>query len=227
MKDLDRKALIGLLRTFVMLLVVIFGPLSSSSRGYWQGWACLAAFFVPACAITVWVARNDPALLERRLKAGPKAEKEKGQKIVQGMAFVVFLADFAIPALDHRFGWSRVPPYAAVTGDLMMVGGFLIVFAVFRANSFTSGIIEVAENQRVISTGPYALVRHPMYLGALIMLFGIPLALGSWWGMLVNIPMTAAIVWRLLDEERFLMDKLSGYAEYRETVRYRLVPFAW
>jgi protein-S-isoprenylcysteine O-methyltransferase Ste14 len=225
MKDLHRKALLGILRTFVMLMVAVFGPVWTLR--WWQGWACLAAFFIPACAITVWVAQHDPALLERRLKAGAKAEKEKGQKIVQGIAAIVFLADFAVPALDHRFGWSRVPVYASVLGDLMMVLGLLIVAVVFKENTFTSGIIEVAENQNVVSTGPYAIVRHPMYSGALVMLFGIPLALGSWWGMLINVPMTAAIIWRLLDEERFLVGNLPGYAGYRESVRFRLVPLLW
>jgi protein-S-isoprenylcysteine O-methyltransferase Ste14 len=225
MKDLHRKALIGILRTFVMLAAAVFLP--PWTLRYWQGWVCLAAFFVPACLISVWVAKHDPALLERRLKAGPKAEKETGQKIVQTITSIVFLGDFAVPAFDHRFGWSSVPVWAAVIGDLMMLVGFAITFAVFKANSFTSGIIEVAEDQKVISTGPYAIVRHPLYLGGLIMLFGIPPALGSWWGMLVNLPLLAAIIWRLLDEERFLVEKLTGYAEYRESVRYRLVPFVW
>jgi len=225
MKDLHRKSLIGIVRTFVVLVAVIFAPVWTFH--YWQGWACLAAFFVPACLITVWVAKNDPALLERRLKAGPKAEKELGQKVVQIIASVVFLADFAVPAIDHRFGWSAVPGYACLIGDLMMVLGFVIVFEVFKANSFTSGIIEVADDQKVISTGLYGLVRHPMYVGGLIMLYGIPLALGSWWGMMINVPMTAAIVWRLLDEERFLSEKLAGYSEYREKVKYRLVPLVW
>lgn len=209
----------------LILLVVVFAP--SWTLHYWQGWACLAAFFIPAAVISMHVARKDPALLERRLKAGPKAEKEKGQKIVQGIAAIAFLADFLLPAFDHRFGWSRVPVCTEVLGALMMVLGFVIVFVVFRENSFTSGIIEVAENQKVISTGPYAVVRHPMYSGALIMLYGIPLALGSWWGMLINVPMTAAIIWRLLDEEKFLNAKLSGYAAYCEKVKYRLVPAIW
>jgi protein-S-isoprenylcysteine O-methyltransferase Ste14 len=224
-KALNRKALIAILRTLVVLVVVTFIP--AWTLHWWQGWACLAAFFVPASAITVWVAKNDPALLERRLKAGAKAEKEKGQKIVQAVASIVFLGDFVFPAFDHRFAWSHVPAWAAVIGDLMMVAGFVIVFYVFKANSFTSGIIEVAEDQKVISTGPYAIVRHPMYTGGLIMLFGIPLALGSWWGMLVNLPMTAAVIWRLLDEERFLAEKLPGYAEYRQSVKYRLAPYVW
>jgi len=225
MKDLHWKGLIGILRTFVILVVAIFVP--PWTLRFWQGWACLAAFFVPACAITLYVAEHDPVLLERRLQAGPKAEKEKGQKVVQAVAAIVFVADFVIPGLDHRFGWSSVSSYASVAGDLMMVLGFVIVFRVFVANTFTSGIIEVATDQRVVSKGPYALVRHPMYSGALILLFGIPLALGSWWGTLVNLPMTAAIVWRLLDEERFLVINLPGYTEYLASVKSRLIPFVW
>ncbi len=131
------------------------------------------------------------------------------------------------PALDHRFGWSSVPAYVAISGDVLMLAGFAITFAVFKANTYTSGIIEVAEDQRVISTGPYAVVRHPLYSGALIMLFGIPLALGSWWGMLINVPLTVAVIWRLLDEERFLGEHLAGYVEYKEKVHYRLVPGVW
>jgi protein-S-isoprenylcysteine O-methyltransferase Ste14 len=225
MKDLHRKALIGTLRTFVVLFAATFLP--AWTLRWWQGWACLCAFFVPASMISVWMAKHDPALLERRLKAGPKAEKEKGQKIVQGIAAIAFLADFLVPSFDHRFGWSHVPAYAAILGLLMMVTGLVIAFCVAKANSYASAIIEVAEEQKVISTGPYSLVRHPLYSGALIILFGIPLALGSWWGLLVNVPLVAGIIWRLLDEERFLLRNLPGYAEYRGTVKYRLVPLMW
>jgi protein-S-isoprenylcysteine O-methyltransferase Ste14 len=225
MKPLHRKSLAGILRMFAILMIALFVPVWTLR--WWQAWACLAAFFVPACVISVWVAKYDPALLERRLKAGPKAEKEKGQKIVQRITAIVFLAEFLIPAFDHRFGWSRLSVYADIAGDLMMVVGFMIVFAVFKENSFTSGIIEVAEDQRVISTGPYAVVRHPMYAGGLILLLGIPLALGSWWGMLINVPMIVALIWRLLDEERFLSERLPGYREYLLAVKYRLVPRVW
>lgn len=225
MQKLHKKALIGLIRTLAMLVAAIFGPIWTFN--YWQGWICLAAFFVSAGVISLWVAKHDPALLERRLKAGAKAEKETGQKIVQSITAVVFLADFVISAIDHRLGWSRAPWYTALAGDGMMLIGFAMVFAVFRENTYTSGIIEVAENQKVISTGPYARVRHPMYSGALVMLFGIPIALGSWWGILVNLPMTAGIVWRLLDEERFLGRNLPGYTEYITKVKYRLAPGIW
>lgn len=225
MQELHKKAVIGTLKTLVVLVAAVFGP--ARTFNYWQGWACLAAFFVPASLISVWVARNDPALLERRLKAGARAEKETGQKIVQIITAVVFFADFAISALDHRLGWSRMPWFVALAGDAMMVIGFAVVFLVFKANTFTSGIIEVSVDQKVISKGPYALVRHPMYSGALVMLFGIPVALGSWWGILVNLPMTAGIVWRLLDEERFLAMNLPGYTEYTTKVKYRLAPGIW
>lgn len=225
MKDLNRKAMIGFFRMAMILVAVVFLP--GLSFNYWQGWGCLLAFFAPAGVISVYVARHDPALLERRLKAGASAEKEIGQKIVQAIAGIVFVADFIIPAFDHRFGWSSVPGYAAIAADFVIVAGFVIVFRVFRANSYASGIVEVSANQTVISTGPYALVRHPMYSGALIMLFAIPVALGSWWGVLVNVPMLAGIVWRLLDEEKFLSINLAGYVEYLKEVRYRLAPYLW
>ena len=131
------------------------------------------------------------------------------------------------PSVDHRFAWSAVPPYIAVAGDVLVALGLLIVFFVFKENTFTSAIIEVGTEQKVISTGPYALVRHPMYIGGLVMLLGVPLALGSWWGLFTIIPITIVIVWRLLDEEKFLIKTLSDYSEYRNKVRYRLVPFIW
>jgi protein-S-isoprenylcysteine O-methyltransferase Ste14 len=225
MNDVNRKAMIGLVRMVLLLPALVFLP--AWTVHYWQGWACLFSFLVPATAISLYVATHDPALLERRLKAGASAEKEPGQKVVQTIAGVVFISEFVVPAIDSRLRWSSVPGYAEVCGDALMLIGFYIVYRVFKVNSFTSGIIEVAAGQKVVSTGPYASVRHPMYTGALIMLFGIPLALGSWWGLLINIAMTAAIVWRLLDEERFLIANLGGYQEYQRTVRYGLMPYVW
>ncbi len=109
----------------------------------------------------------------------------------------------------------------------MLALGLLVIFFVFKENTFTSAVIEVAPEQHVIATGPYAIVRHPMYLGALIMFLGTPLALGSWWGLLAAIPITSVLVWRLLDEERFLSKSLPGYSEYQNKIRHRLVPFIW
>ena len=225
MNDLNRRAFGGLLRMALFLAVLVFLPAWTVS--YWQGWICLALFFACATGITLDLIQHDPKLLERRMSAGAGAEKEKSQKIIQTLAAMAFVATFVVPALDHRFAWSVVPIYAMIAGDALIVLGFLFVFWVFRVNSFTSGIIEVAAEQRVISTGPYGLVRHPMYFGALIMLLGVPIALGSWWGVLTLIPMTVILILRLVDEEIFLARSLPGYAEYRQKIKYRLVPFAW
>jgi protein-S-isoprenylcysteine O-methyltransferase Ste14 len=225
MDDLDRKAFGGLLRMMLILAVLTFLP--AWTFRYWQGWLCLFVFFACALAITQYLMSYDPMLLKRRMSGGASAEKEKSQKIIQSLSSIAFISMFFVSALDHRFLWSVVPAYVVIAGDALIVLGFAIVFWVFKVNSFTSGIIEVAAEQTVISTGPYGLVRHPMYFGALIMLFGIPIALGSWWGLVSLVPMTLVIGWRLLDEEVFLIQNLPGYAKYRETVRYRLFPFLW
>jgi len=170
---------------------------------------------------------KDPELLERRVNAGPGAEKEKSQNIIQSLASVSFLAIIIFPAIDYRFALSMVPSYVSLAGDVLVAVGFFIVFLVFEENSFTSAIIEVGAGQQVISTGPYAYVRHPMYIGALVMLLGVPPALGSWWGIFAIIPITVVIIWRLLDEEKFLAKNLPGYPGYQKKVKYRLVPFIW
>lgn len=225
MKDLNKKAFAGLLNLFVTLAVLLFLP--AWTFNYWQAWVFLAVFFVPVLAITLYLMRRDPRLLERRVKAGPGAEKGKSQKTIQLLAMMAFIAVILLPALDHRFAWSKVPAYVTAIGDILIALGLLIVFLVFRENTFTSGIIEVGVEQKTITTGPYALVRHPMYIGALVMLLGVPLALGSWWGLLTLIPMTLVIVLRLLDEEKILGKKLRGYLEYKDKVRWRLLPFIW
>jgi protein-S-isoprenylcysteine O-methyltransferase Ste14 len=174
--------------------------------------------------ITVHFLRTDPALIARRLRVGPAAEKETSQKRIQAFASFLFVALVAFPALDHRFNWSHLPPYLFLLGDGLIALGLLIVFLVFRENSFTSAIVEVNEEQRVISTGPYRFVRHPMYAGSLIFMAGIPIALGSSWGLLLCIPMAATLIWRLVEEERYLSLKLPGYSAYRTQTRFRLIP---
>ena len=161
------------------------------------------------------------------MRGGPFAEKEPAQKIIMVLTSVGFIGLLIVPALDHRFGWSHVSPYAAVAGDVLMGLGWLAILFVFKENTFSSATIELAPDQRVISTGPYAIVRHPMYAGALVMLLGMPIALGSWWGALVIVAMLPALIWRLIDEERFLARNLPGYVEYQDKVRYRLIPLVW
>jgi len=138
-----------------------------------------------------------------------------------------FIGLLVLPALDHRFLWSRVPSSVALVGDVLVALGFVAIFFVLKENTFSSATIELAPNQKVISTGPYAVVRHPMYAGALVMLLGIPIALGSWLGLLVLVSMTPALLWRLFDEEKFLAKNLPGYAEYQRKVRFRLIPLVW
>ncbi len=225
MTELNKRASLGLVALIVIMASVTFLP--AWTFDYRQAWILLAVFFACTLAIDLYLVKNDPKLLERRLKAGPRSEHEKSQQIIQAIAMVAFVSIFVLSALDHRFGWSSVPPYVSVLGDVLVVLGFYIVFLVFKENTFASGTIEIGDDQKVIMTGPYALVRHPMYIGALVMLVGVPLALGSLWGLLAIVPMTLVMVWRLLDEEKFLARNLAGYCEYQNKVRYHLLPLIW
>jgi protein-S-isoprenylcysteine O-methyltransferase Ste14 len=160
------------------------------------------------------------------LESQPAAEQQKSQKIIQGLAGLFFILPFTTASIDHRLGWSRVPTWLVLLGDVLVALGLYFVFLVFRENTFTSATIEVRDEQRVISTGPYAVIRHPMYSGAFLMLLGIPLALGSWWAFIFVFLLFAAIVWRLLEEE-VSSKNLPGYTAYRQKIRYRLIPFVW
>jgi protein-S-isoprenylcysteine O-methyltransferase Ste14 len=140
---------------------------------------------------------------------------------------VAFVALLVVPALDRRFGWSSVPPFVVFSGDLLVAAGFYIIFLVYRENTYTSATIEIAEGQKVVSTGPYAFVRHPMYAGGLLYLAATPLALGSYRGLVAFAALVPFLIWRLLDEEHLLDRELPGYSEYRRRVRHRLVPFVW
>jgi protein-S-isoprenylcysteine O-methyltransferase Ste14 len=223
--NLARKTVLGFTQLVAALGILLFAP--AWTLDYWQAWLYLFVFAASSALITIYLWKKDPKLLSRRIDAGPRAENEKSQKLIQLLASFVFLGAMILPSLDHRFSWSAVPLPVVVAGDVLTALGFLIVFLVFKENTFTAATIVVTPNQKVVSTGPYAVVRHPMYSGALVMLFGTPLALGSWWGLLMFIPMIFTIAWRARDEERFLFNNLSGYKEYCQIVRYRLVPFGW
>jgi protein-S-isoprenylcysteine O-methyltransferase Ste14 len=225
MTDFNKKALAGLLRFLIGLALLLFLP--AWTLRYWQAWIFLFVFSSSVLAITVYLIKKDPQLLRRRMNAGPGAEKERSQRIIQWATLIAFVAMFVFSAIDHRFQWSTVPLYITTAGNVLIALGLLIIFFVFRVNTFTSGIIEVDSEQKVISTGLYALVRHPMYVGALVMLFGVPPALGSAWGLCAVLVIAVAIGWRLVDEEDFLIRKLPGYSEYRNKVKYRLIPFIW
>lgn len=223
--NLASKTIFGFAWLILILGILLMAP--AWTLDYWQAWVYLAIFGVSSALITVYLWKNDPNLLERRVNAGPVAEKEATQKLIQIFASLAFMGMMILPSLDRRFGWSGVPIVWVVAGDALVATGFYIIFLVFKENTYTAVTIQVASDQRVISTGPYAIVRHPMYAGALVMLFGTPLALGSWWGLIMFALMTLVILFRLLDEEKFLARSLPGYPEYCRKVRYHLVPFIW
>ena len=222
---LTAKTVAGFANLLVILSLSLFLP--AWSLNFWEAWVFLFVFFVPVFLITVYFLKNDPELIERRLKAGPSAAKRMSQKVIQSVASLLFVLLVLVPGFDHRLQWSHVPTVLVIAADFVILLGLAIVFFTFRANSFTSAIIEVAEQQKVISTGPYAVVRHPMYSGGLLLMFSMPIALGSWWALLLAFPMFVVVVLRLLDEEKVLLQSLPGYEEYYQKVQKRLIPQIW
>ena len=225
MKKVSAKAWFALAILAVVMGLLLFVPAATVS--YWQAWVYLSIFTSASALTTLYLMRTDPALLERRMRGGPTAEKRPVQKFIMLCTSIGFIALLVVPSLDHRFGWSAVPLSGVVAGDVLVAIGFCLISLVYRENTFTSATIEVAEHQKVISTGPYAIVRHPMYASGSLYLLGTPLALGSYWGLVPLAAMMPFLLWRLFDEERFLARKLPGYTEYQKRVRHRLVPFVW
>lgn len=220
-----RKAFSGLISLIVILGLLLFIP--AGTLRFWQAWIYLFIFGGSSFLITLFLMKKDMELLKRRLRAGAVAEKEVTQKTIQTFAQLCFICVLLVPGFDHRFKWSDVPVYLVIAGEIFTALGFLIVFFVFRENSFTSATIEIAGDQTVVSTGPYAYVRHPMYSGALLMLLFTPFALGSFWDLLPVAFMFIVIIWRLLNEEKFLSKNLPGYTDFCLKTRFRLVPMIW
>jgi|SRR5579872_1119786 len=224
-RKLRREVWVGLLRLQVILAVLIFLP--AGTLRYWQGWLFWGVFFACVVIVTLYFVKHDPHLIENRMKAGPGAEQETSQKIIQAFTGTLAAALVIVSCLDHRFHWSSVPALICLLADGLIVLGFAIVFQVFKENSFAASTIKVEVEQRVISTGLYEWVRHPMYVGGALMLLATPLALGSLWGLPIAVAITAAIIVRLLDEERYLSANLPGYDAYCRKVRHRLIPMVW
>ena len=221
-KSLTRKIALLVPATFLGLCLIFFVP--AGTPDYWEAWVYLAVLFVPFLLVLAWLIRNSPELLARRIRV---KEKESTQRMVVGVSGLLFLIGFLIPGLDHRYGWSAVPAWAVLAADLLFILGYVLVFLVFRENPFTSRVVEVEAGQRVISTGPYAVVRHPMYLGTSIMWLATPVALGSYWAVPVFLIMPIVLVFRILNEEEVLLRELPGYREYTHNVKYRLIPGIW
>jgi protein-S-isoprenylcysteine O-methyltransferase Ste14 len=226
MNNLYLRAICATLIGAAVFFATIFIP--AWTLDYWQGWAFFLTLVVSTAFVTIYMAINDKTLLESRLRMGPTVEKTAVQKIITSVGQVVFVGAFIIMIFDHRFDWSpAVPAYVSILGDILGALGILIYFLVIKENRFAAATVDVVKGQTVVSTGPYAIVRHPMYAGAILVLLGAPLALGSWWGLLLIPIFIGGFMLRLLDEERYLREHLPGYAEYMRTVRYRLLPHIW
>src|SRR6266851_3130865 len=221
-RGLTTRLILRCLIAAIFVAVFLFIP--AGSLRYWQGWVFMAILFLPMPVTSIYFMKRDPRLVERRLRTEEKISEQK--TIIQWAKLVVF-SSLLIPGLDYRFGWSRVPLWLTFLSQVLVFAGYLITLLVMNENSFASRTIQVEEGQKVISTGPYRLVRHPMYFGAVLMLLFTPLALGSWWalpGFLLVIPL---IVLRLLSEEKMLSRDLAGYSDYCLRTRSRLLPLLW
>jgi protein-S-isoprenylcysteine O-methyltransferase Ste14 len=194
--------------------VILFLP--AGTLNYWQAWVFIAVFTVANIVPTVYLYRTNPAALQRRMHAGPRAEARTAQKIIITALFVDVFVMMAFSAFDHRMGWSTVPVWVC-----------LLAMVVVAQNGYAASTVTVETGQQVVSGGVYKYIRHPMYVGSLIMVLGMPLALGSYWGLLFIIPDVAVVVFRILDEEKLLTEELAGYREYAQRVRYRLMPNVW
>ncbi len=206
----------------IAMLALLFIP--AGTLRYWQGWAYVATFIVCSLAYTVYLAKYDPALLKRRTEAGISHEKEPAQKIIIFFLYVSFGALVIVPPLDFRFGWSNVPWYVSIFGDALIAFSFYIFYLVSKVNTYAAANVRVEEGQQVISTGIYGLVRHPMYFGALFLIMGTPLALGSWWALLLVPLFILVLYFRIVNEEKVLLRDLQGYADYCAKVRWHLIP---
>lgn len=207
---------------FAVLLFV-----SAGTVNYWQGWVFLAVFTVVSLVPTGYLGRKYPDALERRTHAGVRAESRPVQKVVIAGTFLAFAALLVVPALDYRFGWSQVPAWVSIVGAVMVAVGLGMAMLVIIQNHYASANITIEDGQPLVNTGLYGVVRHPMYLGNVILLTGMALALGSYWALLIVVGGVLLMAVRIFDEEKLLTEQLAGYRQYIHDVRYRLVPWVW
>jgi protein-S-isoprenylcysteine O-methyltransferase Ste14 len=219
---LKKKIFLVLLATPVILGIFLFGP--AGTLDYWQAWIYIAILVVPASFVVLYFLKKDPAFLERRMRT---KESEARQGLIIKVSALVFLIAFLVPGFDYRFGWSLVPPEISLAADVFVFLGYLLIFLVFRENSYAGRTVQVDKGQKVISTGPYSIVRHPMYVGTLIMYLATPIALGSYVAAPLFMLLIPIIVLRILNEEEVLRRDLPEYAGYCDKTKYRLLPFIW
>ena len=223
-----RKAKLELqvLRIVIPLMFImgamIFVP--AWTLDFWEGWVFLFALFIPMFFVFVYMVRHERRLLEKRLNV---KEKREEQKFIQLFNTFLFVASMIIAGLDHRYGWSHVPFWLVIASDMMMLTGYCFFIKTMLHNEYASRVIEVQKGQKIIDTGPYAVVRHPMYAAGILMYMFIPIALGSFWAMIPLLLLPVMLIFRLLDEEKALIKGLKGYKRYMKKVKYRLIPWIW
>lgn len=221
-KELALKAL-ARLSAFIVFMPLVFA-LTSGTWAYWQAWIYVTVLVIPVIFVLLFLLKNNPALLERRMRYH---EPVKEQQRLIYLSLPVFLSIFMLPGLDIRFGWSHVSTPVVLIGDVLVLLSYGLFMIVLRENAFLSRVVEVAQEQKVITTGPYALVRHPMYLSVVIMYLASSIALGSYWTLIPAALVIPTLVIRILSEEKILEKDLPGYVEYQQKTRYRLIPGIW
>jgi protein-S-isoprenylcysteine O-methyltransferase Ste14 len=220
--ELMKMVYARLLVVIPVLLAMFFLP--AGTFAYWEAWAYLAILLIPMLFVLTYLLKNEPELLERRMRM---REKEAKQKLIIKLSYLYFLLAFLLPGFDKRFEWSNVPVVVVIAADILVLLGYGTFFLVLRENRYASRIIEVEQEQKVISSGLYAIVRHPMYLGVSLMYIFSPLALGSYWAMIPSLLIIPILVVRIRNEESVLMRELKGYQEYLQKTKYRLFPGIW
>ena len=220
--ELIKLVIVRFLVVLLALSAMLFLP--AGTWAYWEAWVYLAILFIPMFFVLIYLLKNEPELLVRRMRL---REKEAQQKLIIKLSYIPFLLAYLLPGFDKRFGWSNVPVWVIVAADILVLLGYGLIVLVFRENRYASRIVEVEQGQAVISSGPYAVIRHPMYLGAILLYVLSPLALGSYWAMIPSILIIPVIVARIWNEESVLVRDLKGYQEYMQKTRYRLIPGLW
>ena len=224
---MDAKQVVRLtyLRFFSGIPVLgLFFFLPAGTINYWEAWVYLALLFTPMFFMMHYLIKNDPALLERRMRT---KEKDAEQNLIIKISYIYYIVVFLLPGFDKRYGWSDTPLWAIIAAQILVLLGYIMVIWVFRTNSYASRTVEVDQDQKVIDTGPYAIVRHPMYTGVTMLYIMSPLALGSYWVVIPALMIIPLLVARILSEERILAKELTDYTEYQQKVNYRLLPGIW
>jgi protein-S-isoprenylcysteine O-methyltransferase Ste14 len=222
---LSKQALAGVARMQIALALMLF--VSAWTLAYWQAWVYWSLSTVAAFATALYFLEHDPALMARRLEVGAHAESRRSQKMIQGIAGVLFGAVFVVAGLAHRVHGATLPVPAVLVADALVLAGLALTFVVYKTNTYTAATVTVEAGQRVVTTGPYAVVRHPMYAASLVWFLATPFALGAPWALVPAVLLSASLVVRLLDEERHLRESLPGYDAYCRDVRWRLIPGVW